>query len=108
MPAAHPTMLGASAGVQPRRSRRRPDVSHRTSITMELPVREDVVGNGDSDADLGIFADGYFDAEQGEQQEHVAISKVAPERQHLIGLALEATEEDQCRLFFRQGNMAIA
>ena len=69
MLAVHSTMLGASAGDQPRRSRRRPDVSHLTSITMELPVREDVVGNGVNDANLGIFADGYFDAEHGEQHE---------------------------------------
>ena len=69
MPAVHSTMLGASAGDQPRRSRRRPDVSHLTSITMELPVREDVVGNGVSDANLRIFADGYFEAEHGEQHE---------------------------------------
>ena len=69
MPAAHSTMLGASAGVQPRRSRRRPNVSHLTSITMDLPVREDVVGNGGSDAGLGIFADGYLDEEHGEQHE---------------------------------------
>jgi len=36
--------------------------------------------------------------EHGEQNEHIAISKVAPDKQHLIGLALEATTEDYVRL----------
>jgi hypothetical protein len=36
--------------------------------------------------------------EQGEQQEHLGISKVAPDKQSLMGLALEATVEDIMKL----------
>lgn len=36
--------------------------------------------------------------EQGEQQEHIAISKVAPDKQNLIGLALEANQDDYVRV----------
>merc|ERR1711988_129849 len=34
----------------------------------------------------------------GQQEEHICIIKVAPERQHFHGLALQATDEDHARV----------